>query len=63
MNQKEELIYIINAYIERLETIKLNIDNEIKEKYFNLSCLGGDLEGCSVRLFRKYYKRQKDDDD
>jgi hypothetical protein len=61
MDEKEEAINIINAYIEKLEDLKNNIDEEIKSRYFLLSCLGGDLEVASIRLFRKYHRKEYDD--
>jgi hypothetical protein len=61
MDEKEEAINIINDYIEKLEDLKNNIDEEIKSRYFLLGCLGGDLEVSSMRLFRKYHRKEYDD--
>lgn len=57
MNEKEDVINTINAYIKRLEDILNNIDTEISSKYFNLSCIGGDIECASLHLLRKYHKK------
>jgi uncharacterized protein (UPF0335 family) len=59
MDEKEEAISVINAYIQRLEYIKKNIDDEIESKYFNLSCLGNDLEVSSMILFKKYHRKDE----
>ena len=40
MDEKEYVLNIIDAYIKRLEDIKNNIDNEIKNEHYNLNCLG-----------------------
>lgn len=56
MDEKEYVLNIINSYIKRLEEIKNNIDNEIKNEHYNLNCLGSDLERAMIRLFKIYYK-------
>lgn len=62
---EEEKIFalsIIDAYIERLENIKKNIDEEIKNRYFDFSCLGDDIVCSSMRLFKKYHRKEYDEE-
>jgi hypothetical protein len=62
MDEKEEAIKTIDNYIQRLENIKKDIDNEINSRYFNLSCFGDDIICASMRLFGKYHRQQYIDD-
>ena len=58
IQEKEQILAIINNYILRLEKMKENIDKEIENKYFSLSCLGDDMEYMSIHLFKKYHKEE-----
>jgi hypothetical protein len=63
MDEKEEVLKIIDMYIHRLEYIKKNIDRELQSKYFRLSCVGSSLERSSSYLFNKYHRKKLDDDE
>ena len=62
MEEKQEALSIIDAYIERLQNIKNNIDYEIEGQYFNLTCTGTALEVAGMHLFRKYHRKDKYDE-
>jgi hypothetical protein len=63
MEEKQEALSIIDAYIERLQNIKNNIDHEIEGQYFNLTTTGTALEWAAMNLFRKYHRKDKYEDD
>jgi len=52
--EREIALKIINAYIERLENIKNEIDKEIKGGYFSFMCLGSDVERSALYLCKKF---------
>jgi hypothetical protein len=62
MDERTETLDIIESYIKKLENIKSHIDDEIKSRYFRLSCMGGDIEYATVYLNKKYHKKEWDDD-
>ena len=60
IEERETAIRIITSYIERLEKIKSDIDNEIKGGYFSFMCLGSDVECSALYLCKKF--KHKDDE-
>ena len=60
--EKQAALRIIQSYIKRLEDISSNIDKEIESKYFELTCLGGDIESSGLYLYKKYHKKEWDDE-
>lgn len=60
MDEKQELLDIIDNYINELQIIKSTIDQEIKETYFRFSCIGSNIECEYSYLFKKYHRINRD---
>lgn len=61
-SERKEAIKMIEAYKKRLDGLIDKIDDEIKSRYFLLTCLGGDIECSGLYLYRKYHRKEWDDE-
>lgn len=58
MDERKDLLDIINRYIDELNQIKYSLDEELNNRYFRLSCMASDMECNTVYLNKKYHKKE-----